>query len=114
MSRSEPPAGRDASYPVTPDGRYFVVRGGCGGCRILRWKRGSGKTRAKADAGEGRCRAGGGNDADLARRARRRVNEAKVALGERGPVVGRRPPDYNRQMAVNTPYGQWFTSLPRM
>lgn len=41
--------------------------------------------------------------------ARRRVHEAKCALGERGPVWWEDgSPDYNRRMVVNTPYACWF------
>lgn len=41
--------------------------------------------------------------------ARRAVDEAKRALGERGPVWwSDGAPDYNRKMAVNTPYAAWW------
>ena len=44
--------------------------------------------------------------------ARREVDAAKVALGERGPVWWTDgAPDWNRHMAVNTPYAEWFASL---
>lgn len=44
--------------------------------------------------------------------ARSRVNAAKVALGERGPVWwSDGAPDYNRRMAANTPYADWFAVL---
>ncbi|WP_235560388.1 hypothetical protein [Brevundimonas sp. Leaf363] len=36
------------------------------------------------------------------------VDEAKVALGERGPVWwSDGAPDYNRHLAKNTPYAAW-------
>ncbi len=40
------------------------------------------------------------------------VHQAKLALGERGPVwwadgAG----DFNRHMARNTPYAEWFAAL---
>jgi hypothetical protein len=101
-------------YPVTPDGRYFVVRG-----RL--WRQ---STPALGDAERAKLvsklmrarrdvkRAQRTRDAALGRRARRRVNEAKVALGERGPVWWHdEAPDYNRHLAVNTPYRDWFLSL---
>lgn len=45
--------------------------------------------------------------------ARKRVNEAKVGLGERGPVWwADGAPDYNRHLAVNTPYRAWYEGLP--
>jgi hypothetical protein len=46
--------------------------------------------------------------------ARRRVDEAKVGLGERGQVWWTDgTPDYNRHMAKNTPYAEWFAGLDR-
>jgi hypothetical protein len=44
--------------------------------------------------------------------ARAKVNQAKIALGERGPVWWTdEAPDYNRYLAKNTPYADWFASL---
>jgi hypothetical protein len=44
--------------------------------------------------------------------ARAAVDQAKVALGERGPVWwSDGAPDYNRHMVQNTPYAAWFASL---
>lgn len=44
--------------------------------------------------------------------ARARVDAAKVALGERGPVWWTDgAPDFNRHMARNTPYADWFAGL---
>jgi len=55
-----------------------------------------------------RGRKGGDDVADI----RRRVDEAKVALGERGPVWwSDGAPDYNRNLVRNTPYADWFTNL---
>lgn len=102
-------------YSVTPDGRYFVVRG-----RLWRQSNPAlvaaeraklvGKLmRARRDAKRAR-RTG---DMALGRRARQRVNDAKVGLGERGPVWWHdAAPDYNRHLALNTPYREWFLSLP--
>ncbi|WP_340587516.1 hypothetical protein [Erythrobacter alti] len=43
--------------------------------------------------------------------ARARVNSAKVALGERGPVWWTDgAPDYNRFLVKNTPYADWWTA----
>jgi len=51
-------------------------------------------------------------DVEAMRVARQRVDAAKVRLGERGPVWwDDGAPDYNRKMAVNTPYGEWFVKL---
>ena len=44
--------------------------------------------------------------------ARARVDAAKVALGERGPVWWTDgAPDLNRHLAKNTPYADWFAHL---
>ena len=51
-------------------------------------------------------------DAAARRTARARVDAAKILLGERGPpwwTDG--APDYNRRMAVNTPYAGWWAAL---
>ncbi len=99
-------------YPRTPDGRYFVVRG-----RL--WRLSDPRLdpaererlvrdlmtarRAVRDA-KGDPAATGG--------ARAEVDKAKRALGERGPVWWTDgEPDYNRRMALNTPYAAWFRSL---
>jgi hypothetical protein len=45
------------------------------------------------------------------RLARRQVHQAKVKLGERGPVWWRDgAPDYTRRLALNTPYRDWLLS----
>lgn len=44
--------------------------------------------------------------------ARRNVDDAKRALGERGPVWWNDgAADYNRHLARNTPYAAWFKGL---
>lgn len=102
----------DDRYPVTPDGRYFVVRG-----RL--WRRSNPALTAAerqhlVDALMAARRA-----VQTARRsgeglaaARARVDRAKRGLGERGPVWWTDgAPDYNRHMAANTPYAAWFAAL---
>jgi hypothetical protein len=100
--------------PVTPDGRYIVVRG-----RL--WRRANPHLpeeiraalvaelmAARRDKGAA-MKAG---DAAGREAARRRVNAAKVALGERGAVWwADAAPDLNRRMARNTPYADWFSRL---
>ena len=100
--------------PETPDGRYFVVRG-----RL--WRRtnpnlphATRETLVRdlmtARAAMGRARRAGDRQAHAA--AKSAVHEAKVALGERGPVWwndGAR--DWNRHLAKNTPYADWFAAL---
>ncbi|TNC13624.1 hypothetical protein FF100_12680 [Methylobacterium terricola] len=109
MSRNE--------VPVTPDGRYIVVRG-----RL--WRRSDPglaperrealvhdlmrARRAVRDA-KGAGEPEGGAALAAARAA---VDAAKHGLGERGPpwwTDG--APDYNRRLARNTPYAEWFAGL---
>jgi hypothetical protein len=106
------PASRQ--YPVTPDGRYFVVKG-----RLWRttnpalapdvrqeWVNRLMKARRQV----GVARKAG--DADAERSARAAVDEAKRALGERGPVWWTDgAPDFNRRLAANTPYADWYAAL---
>ena len=52
------------------------------------------------------------NKPDALAAARAAVNRAKEALGERGPVWWTDgAPDYNRHLAKNTPYANWFDDL---
>jgi hypothetical protein len=110
MMKEEP----TATVPVTPDGRYLVVRG-----RL--WRKTNPvlpePTRlqltkdlmtARRDVGS----ALRGKDPAALKDARARVHAAKLALGERGPVWWTDgSPDYNRHLAKNTPYADWFASL---
>ena len=109
-----PPA--EDEYPRTPDGRYFVVRGRLwrlsnpGVPAEERARQVRKLMRARRDLGIAK-RTG---DRDLSRRARRRVQEAKVALGERGPVWRTDgTPDYNRRMVRSTPYAGWYAKITR-
>ena len=101
-----------ADYPNTPDGRYFVVKG-----RL--WRRSNPAvdevTRAalvqELMSARRAVRAARG-DAAATASARSRVDAAKIALGERGPVWWTDgAPDYNRHLARNTPYAGWFAAL---
>jgi hypothetical protein len=102
-------------YPVTPDGRYFVVRG-----RL--WRRANPalpeaeKTRlvhALMLARAAIAKANRLGDDTLRREARQQVHDAKVALGERGPIWwDDGSPDYNRRLVRNTPYREWFEQIP--
>ena len=103
-------------HPVTPDGRYFVVRG-----RLWRTSNPALSeeerqnlvdrlmTARRAVATARRLK-----DADAGRQAHADVDAAKVGLGERGPVWWTDgAPDLNRHMARTTPYADWFASLGR-
>ena len=101
-------------HPITPDGRYMVVRG-----RL--WRRTSpdlakgirealvadlmAARRAVWDAMRAR-------DSKAEAVARGAVDRAKTALGERGPVWwSDAAPDLNRHMARTTPYAEWYCAL---
>lgn len=98
-------------HPVTPDGRYFVVRG-----RL--WRRSDPslpeerRVSLVAELMHARRAVGvalrHGDKAGLAE-ARAAVDRAKVALGERGPVWWQDgAPDLNRRTVAGTPYAAWF------
>ncbi|SFC22720.1 hypothetical protein SAMN05428997_10530 [Bosea sp. CRIB-10] len=101
-------------HPTTPDGRYFIVAG-----RLWRSTNPAipeeRRHRLVAELMDARravkdARRGSG---DL-RLARDRVDAAKVALGERGPVWwDDGAPDLNRHMAKNTPYAEWAGTLKK-
>ena len=114
LDRARPLMAKD--HPVTPDGRYFVMRG-----RLWRMS----DPRVDTDERERLV-------AELmtARRAvaaaRKRTDEAaevdahdavdrvKRQLGERGPVWwSDGAPDLNRHMARNTPYAGWWAKTQR-
>jgi len=102
-------------YPTTPDGRYFVVAGRLwrtsnpGLDAALRQE----LTRRLMDARRRVGSAKRAGDLEAERCARADVDAAKRALGERGPVWWTDgAPDYNRRMAKNTPYADWYASLP--
>ena len=47
--------------------------------------------------------------------ARGAVHAAKVALGERGPPWWTDDaPDWNRRAVADTPYADWYATLPRL
>ena len=101
-------------YPITPDGRYFVVRG-----RLWRMSNPAlshsqrqQHTKALMVARQEVGRALRSKDVALEKNARGRVKAAKLALGERGPRWwSDGAPDYNRHMVENTPYREWYKGL---
>ena len=114
MMTSWPVGRRDTDRmgpPVTPDGRYFVVRGRLWRCSnpALTADERSVLTRELMDARRAKKAAMKADDAAAREVARAAVDAAKVALGERGPVWwADGSPDYNRHLAKNTPYATWF------
>ena len=100
-------------YPVTPDGRYFVVRGRLWRCSnpslpdVQRLALVQRLMAARRDVGK--ALAVGGSDL---KSARAEVDAAKRALGERGPVWwADGTPDLNRHLVANTPYAGWAAKL---
>lgn len=101
--------------PVTPDGRYLMVRG-----RL--WRRANpalpepmraALVTALMDARRAIAKGLKADDPDAIAAARAAVQEAKVALGERGPVWWPDDaPDLNRHMAHTTPYAAWAAAQP--
>ncbi|MBM1813558.1 hypothetical protein [Pseudosulfitobacter pseudonitzschiae] len=98
-------------YPHTPDGRYFVSKG-----RLWRTtnpalpddvRRAAIKRLMRARMDVRRA----GDDAAM-RDARARVQEAKEALGERGPVWwDDDAPDQTQTAPQNSTYADWWAAL---
>lgn len=104
----------DMNYPVTPDGRYFVVKGQLWRCTnpYLDEEARSQLVKALMSARRAVKEAKHQNDPAALKMARQQVHAAKVALGERGPVWWTDgTPDYNRKRVENTPYAGWYTRL---
>jgi hypothetical protein len=98
---------------VTPDGRYFVVRG-----RL--WRRANPDLSAERKESLVRelmnarravkAAQRSGNAAELAL-ARKAVDAAKTGLGERGPVWWTDgAPDLNRHKVKDSPYADWYAA----
>ena len=97
-------------YPVTPDGRYFMVRGRLWRMsdpalptdrrealvrELMQARRAMGEARKIGDRAAGAT-------------AKAAVDRAKRALGERGDVWWNdAAPDLNRHLARTTPYADW-------
>ena len=105
------PGSEKPKYPVTPDGRYFVVRG-----RLWRM---SNPALGEAERTElvhqlmiARRKVGEAlrpKDESAEKSARDAVDAVTRQLGERGPVWWEDgAPDYNRHLARNTPYVEWW------
>lgn len=103
-----------SKHPVTPDGRYFVVRG-----RLWRLANPDLAPARKDElvselmaARRAVKQAKADDDATAAAAAHQAVDQAKRALGERGPVWWKDGAlDFNRHMAKNTLYAGWYAGL---
>lgn len=114
MSATSARPARAGGHPVTPDGRYFVVRG-----RLWRMSDPAlpDDERARlvsqlmaARRSVGVAKRQGDRTAEDS--AHGSVDVAKHALGERGPVWwDDGAPDLNRHMARTTAYAQWYAAL---
>jgi hypothetical protein len=99
-------------YPQTPDGRYFVAAGKL-------WRRsdprltpaGLKALTANLMAARRKVKEVQNNEARL-KAARRQVNAAKEALGERGPVWwDDGAPDETMKAPQDSSYADWWASL---
>ena len=99
-------------YPDTPDGRYFVAKG-----RL--WRRSDPRLSEAERAAHvrdlmaaRRAVRDAKGDPDALRAARARVDSAKRALGERGPVWWEDgAPDLTRHAPWTGPYRSWWEGL---
>lgn len=99
---------------VTPDGRYLVVRG-----RL--WRRSDPRLEEAERAAlvsdlmtarRAKKQALADDDQAAIARARSRVDAAKTALGERGPVWwDDGAPDLTRRLARTTEYADWYAAI---
>jgi len=99
---------------TTPDGRYIVVRGRLWRASNPNLSEAERTALAHALAAARRDVKAALRQQDPARlaAARAAVHQAKVALGERGPLWwtdGAK--DYNRHMVKNSPYAQWYEEV---
>lgn len=102
--------------PKTPDGRYIVVRGRLWRCsdpdlpeeERQQW------VEELMSARRAVAQARRDEDSRAEREARDQIDEAKRALGERGPVWwDDNAPDYSQCKVENTPYAGWHADLEK-
>ncbi|MCQ3015271.1 hypothetical protein NLO83_06560 [Pseudomonas tremae] len=98
----------------TPDGRYFVVKGQLWRCsnpslsEDVRQRLVNGLMAARRAVKTAKA----SGDANALKAARADLNQAKVALGERGDVWWTDgAEDFNRRKVENTPYAEWYERL---
>lgn len=101
----------DKPYPVTPDGRYFLVKDRLWRCTNPDLPEDERKALVK-DLMGARLAVKYATSTEETKAARAKVHDAKVKLGERGPVWwndGSR--DVNRCHPKNTEYADWWRNL---
>ena len=118
--RSKRAAKRPPAHPRTPDGRYFVVNGRLWRCSdpalpdAVRqgYVDALMAARRAVSAAKRAQRSGDPDAAATCTGARRAVQAAKEALGERGPVWwSDGAPDENRKAVHNSSYAGWYAAL---
>lgn len=101
-------------YPLTPDGRYMVVKDRLwrvANPHLSEDQRESLVRELMSARREVKAALATGDKKQLSA-ARNSVNDAKVALGERGPVWWQDgSKDFNRYLVKNTPYQDWYEEL---
>jgi hypothetical protein len=101
-------------YPITPDRRYFVVKGRlwrCSNPELTEEER-SRLVQELMNARRAVKKALQQEDEAALNTARQEVNTAKIALGERGEAWWTDgAPDYNQKLVKNTPYANWYAAL---
>ena len=103
---------RTERHPQTPDGRYFVVRGRLWRLSDPNLDPSERERLVRELMAARRAIRQSRGDPDATRAVCARVDAAKRALGERGPVWWTDgAPDYNRRMVSVTPYAAWFEEL---
>lgn len=100
--------------PRTPDGRYLVVRGRLWRATNPTLEPAQRERLVQELMAARRAVRDAKGDAEALATARARVDAAKRALGERGPVWWTDgAPDYNRRLVGTTPYAAWYAALDR-
>jgi hypothetical protein len=102
------------NYPVTPDGRYFVVKERLWRCTnpYLSEEERHGLVQDLMKARRAVRLAMQVQDVQALKNARETVNCTKIALGERGAVWWNDgAPDCNRKSVRTSPYASWYTQL---
>jgi hypothetical protein len=111
----EPPA-KGADYPVTPDGRYLVVRGRLWRCAnpALADEQREGLVKDLMAVRRAVAAARRQGDRGAEDEAHAAVDRAKIALGERGRGWWRDgAPDLNRHLARTGAYAAWYAAVLR-